>query len=1040
MTRTNLQRLAKFVQVKHPGITIELPVQKDAAYLWQAAAIHPMQSLQNVHQRIVRSAMRKAADDAARMSDGSAALSNFFHFNATVPTILPKPKQAAPVSAGFIEEALEALALEQGQLGKLLRRAASYWEDLGDGSGFLNGVQKQQLADLANRRIGDLNRVLAVAPRADSVAALIVQLDTELKEFNGAIAAAEQPAVGEVGADAPAVDAQQYPVLPTITAQLAAASVAECRKLGTLAQCMLDAIEKLVEHVNGMSCIANLYVIDTFYLWRLMIRFRCTSAAPIDADCKNAISGDLTSFLHNSDDGHMRWLTTWLTGRLADLHLALQKIDKKGDLIFYLKGGRALYYCIERPEMGTNDFDTSIVINPNLPVDQWYRLFNEVHNCCLERLRQYKHELLQLMADNQDAFTAHLDALERERALARENAVVGVVALEQPPPPAAAAAEEFLALLQGLVPASKPESAKAELIDIGIPRRDTTEVWEVWHLKPDIVESDGVPRPGALYYVNEYVMMIREALVPGSRSGRKSAKRLSRLGDLLQAEAVKTALKKKKEKFSPSMLMEVNGTLRAFGDFQNVAELLFEQLAHAYLLQEDCGYQAELIREFNAECAALRDAPLPDDIADAVSKLQPAATAIANNVNCFQLFSSRMEQHIKDRGAFFSSTRIRAELGRFVKAIYTASIFNKPEDELEIMFAITGSFAATLHAEYANHERMLEIEPLHRVDLTVFCRENVNPDVVMEVTVPAIVAAYASHPETPAYVPVAQAGNIVDIFWPEEVTFAHQSANPLENISLTYRPLAIRVTVVARPDLPQLSFIWGYPVLGLRDLVWDYIRQAGLTEEFGVRKRLSATAEALTDILTRHENPGPPDAPGQGAGASGAASAPADGPGGEPPGHVAPVSHEITGLDDWLVAQEQPEWCYAAVTVMMRRRHRPQAVAPTQQRIVMEMYPAATPENVVVGYGNKRAYAPLGGFRSTSTALAWDEIKRLIDGDKPIVFGMRDHYTLIIGYRDDQYLLLWDPLPVGVGHRRWHAYAHYRREFTQGGTNIYDPL
>lgn len=1025
MTRTNLQRLAKFVQVKHPGVTIELPVQKDAAYLWQAAAIHPMQSLQNVHQRIVRSAKRKAADDAARMTDGSAALSNFFHFNTTVPKILPQTKEAVPVTAGFIEEALETLALEQGQLGKLLRRAASYWDNPNDGSAFLSGAQKQQLADLANRRIEDLNRALAVAPHAASVAALIAQLDAELRKFNGAVAADEQP-VG-IEADALAGEALRYPALPTITAKLDAAPVATCRELGTLAKLMLDVIEKLAEHVNGISCIANLYVIDAFYLWRLMIRFRCTSAARIDADSKMAISGDLTSFLHNSDVGHMDWLTIWLTGRLANLHLALKAIDNNDDLIFYLKGGRALYYCIGAPEKGSNDFDTSIVINPNLAVDQWYRLFNEVHNCCLERLRQYKHELLQLMADNQDAFAAHLDRLEQKRAPEPEEAARGVVDQAEAPQPAPAAAagdEQFLALLQGLVPASKPENAKAELIDIGIPRRDTTEVWEVWHLKQDIEVSDGVPRPGALYYVNEYVMMIREALVPGSRSGRKSGKRLTRLGDLLQADAVKKALRKKKENFSSSRLVKIKDTLELFGDFRNAAELLFEQLAHAYLLHEDCGYQEEMIRDFNDQCEALRNAPLPHEIMTAVGPMEEpartAATAIATNVNCFQLFSSRMEQHIKDRGAFFSSTRVRAELGRFVKAIYTASIFNKPEDELEIMFAITGSFAATLHAEYANHERMHEIEPLHRVDLTVFCRQDVNPDVVMEVTLPAILEAYASHPETPAYVPVRLAGNIVDIFWPEEVTFEHRSADSNENISLTYPPLAIRLTVVARPALPQLSFIWGYPVLGLRDLVWDYIRQAGLTEEFGVRKRLSATAEALTDILTWHENPEPSDAAID----------------------AAPAHHEISFAPNVLVAQAQPQWCYAAVTVMMRRHHELDAEPITQQQIVTEVNPAANAANMVTDYAIKPGYAWLPGSSAAGAALAWNVLTDLLGRNRPIVYGLPAHYVLITGYRQSraagQQLLLWDPLPDKG--RRWMSYADYVAGFVGNAcTNIWYP-
>ena len=45
----------------------------------------------------------------------------------------------------------------------------------------------------------------------------------------------------------------------------------------------------------------------------------------------------------------------------------------------------------------------------------------------------------------------------------------------------------------------------------------------------------------------------------------------------------------------------------------------------------------------------------------------------------------------------------RRALAHFLKCLYSESVFN-PEEELEVQFAISGSFAAHLHADYASTE------------------------------------------------------------------------------------------------------------------------------------------------------------------------------------------------------------------------------------------------------------------------------------------------------------------------------------------------
>jgi hypothetical protein len=103
-------------------------------------------------------------------------------------------------------------------------------------------------------------------------------------------------------------------------------------------------------------------------------------------------------------------------------------------------------------------------------------------------------------------------------------------------------------------------------------------------------------------------------------------------------------------------------------------------------------------------------------------------------------------------------------------------------------------------------------------------------------------------------------------------------------------------------------------VLGLRDLVWDYIKECGQIEEFSARQRLRKTVDALTDILTKFENPvAQPVATAVPAMAAAAAVG-----GLQPQQPALPVTHrDVTGLT--TIAQKNQNWCWAAVSVMMRK-------------------------------------------------------------------------------------------------------------------------
>ena len=108
-----------------------------------------------------------------------------------------------------------------------------------------------------------------------------------------------------------------------------------------------------------------LHVIETFYLFRLLIRFRIEFNDVISAEDVAETSGDLTKLVTNNQP----WLSVWIRDKLLVLAQLLDEIDKSGNTRFFLKGGRAIKYLEGNPQQGENDWDTQILINPNLPAE-----------------------------------------------------------------------------------------------------------------------------------------------------------------------------------------------------------------------------------------------------------------------------------------------------------------------------------------------------------------------------------------------------------------------------------------------------------------------------------------------------------------------------------------------------------------------------------------------------------------------------------------------------------------------------------------------
>jgi len=290
---------------------------------------------------------------------------------------------------------------------------------------------------------------------------------------------------------------------------------------------------------------------------------------------------------------------------------------------------------------------------------------------------------------------------------------------------------------------------------------------------------------------------------------------------------------------------------------------------------------------------------------------------------------------------------------------------------------------------------------------------------VKDIITPAIVEAHKSDPKASQYVVVESQSGSIKIYWPSEETMGE----------FTYQPLLVRLVVEKRgDDWPQLAFVWGYPVLGLRDLVWDYIKECGQIEEFSARQRLRKTVDGLTDILTKFENP--VAQPVATAVPAMAAVAAVGGP--QPQQPALPVTHRgVTGLT--TIAQKNQNWCWAAVSVMMRKLYANDGV--TQEQVVRNLYGNENDQQgPLVLKGLKHRNAGQG------VTLSWPALKGEIDANKPFIFAGGQHYMVATGYEEQgatRTLLYWDPLPRNAGRSGRMSYESYCNTVRLGGATYH---
>ncbi len=552
------------------------------------------------------------------------------------------------------------------------------------------------------------------------------------------------------------------------------------------------------------------HLIDTFYLFRLLVQYQIESQTEISDDLRMEASSSLTKLLHNGDKTKMGWVSEWLTKKIAQLGAEINTLNRPNQqrVIFFLKGGRALNYYLGTPEKGENDWDTQVVIDPRLPAEDWYTCFNEVHDRLLPMLKAFKAEFSDLVQTNSTQFAEYL----KDKA-----------------GPAAADDEEIdeneASDINSL---SEHASCKAELIDIGIPRRDSPSALEEWtHLSAPgaLLTTNGVIYPHREYYINEYMMMVRDAFLPNADVA-KSPKRVTRFGLILESGADEGPSATEK-----AALPQATSAIAALGAKGRRALFgaALSQFVEAYNLHQD----KELAAHFDsAFVAALANPPALSPALAAV--LDNAQKAIATDVGVAHALSVQMDEHWARRNEFFESQSSFFDTFVLGLARQTADALRGVQSQ----FAIAGSYAARLHKR---HLRSTSdgLEPIRRILVKLQCPKGKDRAAVMGAVAKTITdAATATNKLTVA---TGEKQSVL-VYWKDKVTIG----------TFSYAPLVMKVRVAEQTGnlLPVLSSIDGMPVLDLRYVAADYLRKTSKIDEPGSRRILASATTAVSEMLS----------------------------------------------------------------------------------------------------------------------------------------------------------------------------------------------
>jgi hypothetical protein len=262
--------------------------------------------------------------------------------------------------------------------------------------------------------------------------------------------------------------------------------------------------------------------------------------------------------------------------------------------------------------------------------------------------------------------------------------------------------------------------------------------------------------------------------------------------------------------------------------------VLLDQFAIAYEMRNDPG----LAQEFAAFFAEWlpNEEVLADYPPNFRFTLPVNAESMADAIGFGQWMSDRLQVNFAGRAALIAAHR--EDIEALIRTIYDASVFNQ-QSEYDVQFAIGGSLAAKLQGEYHNAPNA-RLEQVSTVTIGIYFEgAQINAQTAIEL-VAQLVRDYIAQQPVPLFYLDETVPGTLRIFW------AHQQT--IEPFG-PYHPLAIEIVAKRVRERPLLSFIWGLPVLGLRDLIVEYQTRAAHIVEYTRRRELRATAAALTEML-----------------------------------------------------------------------------------------------------------------------------------------------------------------------------------------------
>jgi hypothetical protein len=804
--------------------------QRSAATCWQAVAVHPMQVLETGYQDVVRAAGADARTDDDRREAESAALSRFFALGSTTPLRLEVPPGA-----------LDTLLSGKPLVDELLDRLASDASLVHD---------KLDHPEWGGVTLGDLTPVVATASKvvaAMAPAGIRSPLPAGVEQ-----AARYLRLLGTGAAPAQAVadwtnEHQNH--------------VREDSLRDLLATLEKELVTPLRDPANAVAAVRALYNIDAFTLVRLLHRFEGgTAATPMDLAARRVASGSVTGAMHPAS------ITAWHEKQVAALATAVAGVDQalriqlrteRPVTRFYLKGGRALFTALGTPALGTNDWDTGILIDPDLPPDAWYTAFAGVHDTVVRTLDGFRFGYTQelyaapptphatVLAAAAAPSEPDVDNAAFSEAAERAEDQVHRAQLARGTTPLTAGAVALLGEVAQRPGA--PVGINGELIDVGIPTRSSVELRELWHAmtvaaKPG-VSGTALPVPTLPYYVADLSTILREAVADErGEPDHKLGKRLVRLATVLASpeltgeiasrlDRVRAALPTTVRQLAPDVAT-VEGRLQVF----TLADLLdsvgepparFEAL-DAYLAQQlSLGLlYDERDQQVTRIWAAVEAGVAEVQRADALSVLsvQAGMHRVAGAVLDDRVIRQRAW------GVDVSQTRPAGAWKTLVTAL--DGLARLSQDAAR--FVVTGALGLHLQVWHAGAADDAAVAPVDRVTVDLWLRE---PDPAR-----SAVALKSVEPVLASLGAYRVVGDGADA---RGVLALDLPVTPKIGVASGQTALVIRP--VAAGDVTELDTIRGWSVAPNRRLVEDYLRTAAALPDFDLR----GAANAASDLLLR---------------------------------------------------------------------------------------------------------------------------------------------------------------------------------------------